>query len=113
MFQKYSNVDSFIKHKQIFTEMAKAMPDKDSPAGKALEVSEFTNTLRQSEVQKLTTNSYTLVKLQANETETPYSRLVAMFNTWWSSKTETSKLTQPATNIFLSFPYYSFVAIYR
>lgn len=113
MFQKYSNVDSFIEHKQIFTKMAKAMPDKDIPAGKAPEVSEFTNTLRQREIQKLLTNSYTLVKLQANETETPYSRLVVMFNTWWSSKTVTSKLTQPATNIFLSFPYYSFVTIYR
>lgn len=41
-------------------EIAKAMPDKDNSAGKALEVSKFTNTLRQSEAQKLLTNKVTL-----------------------------------------------------
>lgn len=40
--------------------IAKAAPDKDNPIEKALEVSEFTNTLRQSEAQKLLTNTVTL-----------------------------------------------------
>lgn len=40
--------------------IAKAAPDKDNPIGKALEVSEFTNTLRQSKAQKLLTNTVTL-----------------------------------------------------